>query len=107
MSQLREIGTDVMVFHVLDPAELNFPYTGKVTLEDMETEEFIPLAPEQLKAEYKKRITTHIEGVARVLGNTGADHVLADTSRPLDDVLFRYLLARQDRKRRGSWASPS
>ncbi len=107
LNQLREIGNDVMVFHVLDPAELDLPFTGKFTLEDMETDEILPLAPEQLREEYKKLIDEHVAQVARVLTSAGADHVLVDTSRPLDQTLFHYLLARQERKRRGRWASLS
>ena len=107
MNQLREIGSDVMVFHVLDPAELTFPYQGKITIEDLETDEFIPLAPHELRTEYTRRLNAHIEAVRLVLGSTGADHILVDTSKPLDEVLFTYLLARGERKRRGSWASRS
>jgi len=107
MTQLREVGNDVMVFHVLDPAERNFPYQGKFMLEDLETEEVIPMAPEQLREEYRDLVTGHVAEVGRVLANTGADHVLIDTSRPLDKVLLHYFLARQNRKRRGRWASRS
>ena len=107
MTQLREVGNDVMVFHVLDPAERNLPYQGKFTLQDLETEEVIPMAPEQLREEYRDLVTGHVAEVGRVLANTGADHVLIDTSRPLDKVLLHYFLARQNRKRRGRWASRS
>ena len=107
MNRLREIGNDVMVFHVLDPAERDLPYEGKLTLEDMETEEILPMTPEQLRDDYREMVTGHVAEVARVLSSTGADHVLVDTSRPLDNVLFHYLLARQERKRRGRWASLS
>ena len=107
MNRLREIGNDVMVFHVLDPAERDLPYEGKLTLEDMETEEILPMTPEQLRDDYREMVAGHVAEVVRVLSSTGADHVLVDTSRPLDNVLFHYLLARQERKRRGRWASLS
>lgn len=107
MNQLREAGNDVMVFHVLDPAELDLPYQGKITIEDMETDEFLPMAPEELREEYRKLVTAHVAEVAKVLGSAGADHILVDTSGPLDQALFHYMLARQERKRRGTWASRS
>ena len=109
MNQLREMGSDVMVFHVLDSAELDLPYKGKVTLEDMETKEVLPMAPEELREEYRKLLTTHVAEVGRVLTSVGADHILADTSQPLDQALFHYLLARGDRMRTGTgrWASLS
>lgn len=107
ISRLRETGNDVMVFHVLDSVERELPYEGKLTLEDMETDEFLPMAPEEIRDEYKRLVTEHIAETARVLGSSGADYILVDSSRPLDQVLFHYLLARQDRKRRGAWVSLS
>jgi uncharacterized protein (DUF58 family) len=107
LTMLREMGNDVMVFHVLDPAERDLPYDGPFTLEDMETGEVLPLAPKELREEYRRLVTAHVAEMAKVLGGAGADHVLADTSQPLDQALFHYLLARQYRKRSGRWASPS
>jgi uncharacterized protein (DUF58 family) len=105
--RLREMGNDVMVFHILHPAERELPYEGPFTLEDMETGEVLPLVPKELKEEYRNLVTAHVAKVAKVLAGSGADHILADTSRPLDQALFHYLLARQYRKRSGRWASPS
>jgi uncharacterized protein (DUF58 family) len=107
ITRLREMGNDVMVFHVLDPAERDLPYDGPFTLEDMETGEVLPLVPKELKEEYRNLVTAHVAKVAKILGGAGADHILADTSRPLDQALFHYLLARQYRKRSGRWASAS
>jgi len=107
ISRLREMGNDVMVFHILDPAERDIPWEGAFTLEDMETGEVLPLVPKELREEYRNLVNAHVAKVARVLGGAGADHVLTDTARPLDQSLFHYLLSRQYRKRSGRWASPS
>jgi len=107
LTMLREAGNDVMVFQILTPPELDLPYEGPYILEDIETGEVIPLAPKDLLAEYKTLITDHVAAVSRVLTNAGADHILAETSRPLDQALFHYLLSRQYRKRSGRWASLS
>ncbi len=107
LNRLREVGNDVMVFHVLDPAERNLPYEGKFTLEDMETQEILPMTPEELRKEYSELFAAHIAEVRRVLVGAGTDHVLVDTGEPLDQVLFHYLLSRQERMRRGQWASLS
>ena len=46
VKQFRAQGHDVMVFHVLDPAELEFPYDTASSFEDMESGERIPIVPE-------------------------------------------------------------
>lgn len=107
INHLREAGNDIMVFHLLDPAERDLPYEGKLTVEDMETGETLPLAPEQLREEYRELVNEHVLQIGRVLAGAGADHVLVETSRPLDQALFHYLLARQHRNRSGKWASLS
>ncbi len=107
INHLREQGNDVMVFQVLSPAEQDLPWEGAFTLEDMETGEILPLVPKELREEYRNLVTAHVARVARVIGGAGADHILVDTSRPLDQALFHYLLSRQYRKRSGRWASPS
>jgi uncharacterized protein (DUF58 family) len=105
MTVLREMGNDVMVFHLLDPAERDMPYEGPFTLEDLETGEVLPLAPAELREEYRKLVTAHVAAVGKIISGAGADHVLVDTSKPLDQALFHYLLSRQYRKRSGRWAS--
>jgi len=107
LTHLREVGNDVMVFHVLTPEERDLPYEGRFTLEDLETGETIPLVPKELLAEYQRLLTEHVAAVAQVVGGSGADHVPTDTATPLDQALFHYLLARQYRKRSGRWASHS
>lgn len=98
---LRAAGNEVAVFHVLDPAELDLPYDGALTVRDMETGETLPVTPDELKDEYRGLMEGHLAAVARALAGVGADHVLVDTGTPLDRTLFRYLSARQERRRRG------
>ncbi len=104
---LGQAGNDVLVFHVLDPAERELPYDDALTMEDLETGETLPLQPGDLRSEYRELVRAHITAVAQALAKGRVDHLLADTSSPLDEVLFGYLSARQNRKRRGRWASPS
>ena len=107
ISMLRELGNDVMVFHLLSPTERDIPYEGPFMLEDMETGEVLPLAPAQLREEYRRLVNAHVVSVGRAISGAGADHIPVDTARPLDQALFHYLLSRQYRKRSGRWASHS
>lgn len=95
IAQLRQRGNDVMVFHVLDPAELEFNYDGAVTIVDMETGAKLPIVGETLKKEYGELMAEHAEQVRRRTVAQGFDYIRLDTSQPLDHALFKYLAARE------------
>src|SRR5213082_2283390 len=57
---LHFLGNDLIAFHVLDPAELDFGYDDASSFEDLESGEQIPVVPESLRAEYRKMIQDHI-----------------------------------------------
>ena len=86
---------DLIVFHVLDPAELEFPFDKPASFEDLETGDRFPVVPEKLRTGYQQVIREHIAEVERKVIGQGAHYTLLDTSQPLDIALFRYLLARQ------------
>ena len=95
VSLLRARGSDVSVFQVLDPAELDFPYDEAATFRDAETGETLPVIPDKLAEKYRAAIAGHVAETARLLGESGVDHALLRTDRPLDDALFAYLANRQ------------
>ena len=92
---LRARGHDVIVFHVMDPTELTFPFEDASGFEDMETGEQIPVIPAKLKAEYLRVVTEHLDALRDRFTENRIDYTLLDTSRPLDLALFQYLLARE------------
>lgn len=97
---LRGRGHDVVAFHILDPAERELPGEGSTTFEDMETAEITPVVPEQLRERYRQVVDAHVETLRERFTANRIDHVLLDTSAPLDHALFRYLTIRE-RKARG------
>jgi uncharacterized protein (DUF58 family) len=92
---LRYKGNDLIVFHVMDPAELNFPFDEAANFEDLETGEKVPVVPDYLRDEYRKLVQTHIDRLTRTLGDNQIDYTLLDTSTPLDYALFHYLASRE------------
>jgi uncharacterized protein (DUF58 family) len=92
---------DVIVFHVLDPAELEFPFDKPASFEDLESGDRFPVVPDKLREGYREVMREHIAEVERKVIGQGAHYVLLDTSKPLDVALFRYLLARQKAAQRG------
>ncbi len=107
LGRLRAAGSDIVVFHLLDRAELDLPWEGAITMEDLETGVTLPVTPEALREEYRERIERHVREMGLALAGVGAEHTLVDTSVPLDYALYRYLTLRQERRRTGRWASPS
>ena len=65
VSPLRFRGNDIIVFHVLDPAEIDFPYDDASAFEDLESGEQIPVVPEALAGKYREMIRAHIEALPR------------------------------------------
>jgi len=92
---LRARGHDVIVFHVLDPAELGFPFQDPSGFEDMETAQQIPVIPERLREDYRRLVREHIRTLDDRFTANGVDYRLLNTSEPLDLALFAYLAARE------------
>lgn len=91
----RFLGNDLMVFHVLDPAELDFPYKEASRFQDLETGEEVPIVPESLLAQYRELIGAHIDALRTKFSEIRVDYTLVNTSKPLDDALFKYLANRE------------
>jgi uncharacterized protein (DUF58 family) len=87
----RFLGNDLVVFHVLDPAEIDFPYTEASRFEDLESGEEIPVIPDSFAAEYRKMMQAHIEALTAKFSEARIDYVLLNTAKPLDEALFAYL----------------
>lgn len=99
VNMLRGRGNDLMVLHVLDPSEREFPFTESTNFVDLETGERMPVIPEYLRDEYRAVVANHVETLSRRLGGQNVDYALFDTGQPMDKALFRYLGARQKLER--------
>jgi len=96
---LRSRGHDVIVFHVLDPAEIDFPYEDGSNFEDLESGERVPVVPTGLREQYQALVRQHIEALTRVLTESRIAYAVFRTSVPLDHALFHFLSARERLKR--------
>ena len=99
VGSLRMRGHDVIVFHLVDVAERDFPYTQAVTFEDAESGARLPLRPEDLRNKYQKLMNEHHAALTRRLSATGADYVRVFTDQPHDHALHEYLDRRLARSR--------
>lgn len=96
---LRTRGHDVIVFHIVDPAELTLPGDLPATFQDAESGQLLPLKPGELRTKYQALLTAHHEALTRRIAAAGADYVRLNTSEPLDRALHSYLDARLRRSR--------
>ncbi len=95
VSPLRFRGNDLIVFHVLDPAEIDFPYDDASAFEDLESGEQIPVVPEALAGKYRELVRAHIETLASKFAEIRIDYSLLNTANALDHALFNYLSMRE------------
>ena len=95
VNALRRKGNDLIVFHVLDPAEITFSYDEAINFEDLETGERLSVVPDKMRDRYRQMISEHMKKLSKLMGENRIDYALFDTSTPLDMALFTYLSTRE------------
>ncbi len=85
---------EVIVFHILDPAERTFDFGRDAIFRDMESREEILTQPHQIQAAYRKAMEAFITTYKRDCRNQNIDYVLLDTATPFDKALAEYLTTR-------------
>jgi len=91
---LRQRGHDVLVFHILDDDELDFPFDGPVRFEGLESLNHLNCNPRALREGYLQALQAHLERIRRGCSQHTIDYALIRTSQPLDAVLATYLSTR-------------
>jgi uncharacterized protein (DUF58 family) len=94
---LRYRGNELILFHVLDPAEIAPNFRRPMLLVDMESEDSMDVTPEYTQTEYRVKIDSHIQGLKTGAARAGMEYFLLDTSRPLDQALREFLVVREGR----------
>jgi uncharacterized protein (DUF58 family) len=90
-------GMEVVVFHVLDEAELTFPFDGPLLFKDLESSDQVLAVPAAVREHYLAELEKHTGAYARALNGTGMDYQVVSTATPLDASLLGYLRARARR----------
>ena len=98
VKHLRSKGNDVIVFHVLDDFELNFPFDTMTEFEDLETTKKLNVIPQHLRREYLQLVRGHLGALEKEFASMGVDYTLMNSSQPLDVGLFAYLARRAKTK---------
>lgn len=92
---LRFRGNDVVLFHVLDPQEIDFSFVEPSSFEDLESGDQMPIVPAALADQYRSLVTAHIEALTARASQQQIGYMLLNTSQPLDYALFRFLSMRE------------
>jgi uncharacterized protein (DUF58 family) len=95
LRHVRFRGMEVLVFQLLDPAELRLPFGGASRFRDLESGEEVVASPSAARPDYLRKIRELTAGYERSLRSAGIDYCLVDTSTPIERTLIEYLAARR------------
>lgn len=85
-------GNDVIVFHLLDPAELSLPFDGNILFEDLEELNLRVVAdPRAIRKTYREVVEEFTSRMRQECHDNVIDYQLIATSTPLDRALASYL----------------
>jgi uncharacterized protein (DUF58 family) len=97
LRRLRHRGHDVILFHILDEAEVKFPFDGVVEFEEPESQERMKVDADGFKSDYVAEMNRFRDTYRRECFQSGIDYVPIDTSMRFDRALTEYLLSRRSR----------
>jgi uncharacterized protein (DUF58 family) len=100
LKALRYRGHDVIVFHLLDPTETDFPFEDAQPFEDLETGVRLPVVPDVQREAYRTLVAEHVATLRKGLTGHRIDYELLSTGAPLDHALSRYLSVRERMRRK-------
>ncbi len=97
IQHLRFSGSEVILFHVMDPAELTFPFKGSVQFRGLEGMGNLITRPAELRKSYLREVHGFIDKLRAGCETNGCNYVQVNTAQPWHEVLCGYLATRQHR----------
>ena len=94
LASLRKSGHDILVFHIMDDDELDFPFNDPTRFEGMETIDNLTCNPRALREGYLESLQRFLDRVRRACASAQIDYQLIRTSRNIDAALSAFLSAR-------------
>ncbi len=95
LHHLRHRGHEVIIFHILDEAEVQFPFEGVIEFEDVEEDRKLTLDAKGMRRDYVTAVEEFREQYRTECAKANIDYVTMDTSVSFDKALMEYLLKRQ------------
>jgi uncharacterized protein (DUF58 family) len=97
LHHLRHRGHEIILFHVLDEAEVHFPFDGLIEFTDVETPDRLTLDAKGMRGDYLQAVASFREVYRTECSKANVDYVAIDTSVSFDKALMEYLVQRQRR----------
>jgi uncharacterized protein (DUF58 family) len=91
LAMLRQRGHDIMLLHVMDDDELDFPFNGPTRFEGLELPERLTCNPRALREGYLEALHAYLDEIRRGCAKQAVDYALLRTSQPLDAGLTAFL----------------
>lgn len=95
LRHFRHKNHEVIVFHIMDPLELNFEFQQDAVFRDLETGEKISTQPWHIRKSYQGQVAEFINFYKKACRENQIDYVTLNTKTPYDRALFEYLLKRK------------
>ena len=94
LTNLRAMGNDIITFHIMDDAELNFPFNEASEFIDIENNESYITSPAAIRKAYLKNINEFLAYCKKQCQTSGIDDCLMNTREPLEQALSSYITKR-------------
>lgn len=98
LHHIRFRGHELIVLHILDAAEVSFPFHGTLRLEDPETGRWLETEADTLRRAYVEAVANWRQALRTEISALRADYVPLDTSMPFDKALVEFLIRRSRRR---------
>ncbi len=95
LKHFRHNKHEILVFHVIDPMEMEFAFSGDVVFEDLENSNKIKSQPRYIREMYKQKFSEYLDYLKVNFSNNRIDYQQLFTSTPYDKALTEYLLKRK------------
>jgi uncharacterized protein (DUF58 family) len=97
LHHLRHRGNEIILFHILDEAEVQFPFEGLIQFEDVESPSHLTLDARGMRGDYLQAVEEFRNRYREECAKAQIDYVAMDTSVGFDKALLEYLVQRQRR----------
>jgi uncharacterized protein (DUF58 family) len=97
LHHLRHRGNEIILFHILDEAEVHFPFEGIVEFADVEEPNRLTVDAKGIREDYLSSLREFQDFYRTECARANIDYVAMDTSVSFDKALMEYLLQRQKR----------